>query len=181
MFLYFIFFKVATFCFGILSVRFMRSWPGMVFVISMCAMCVSTVCVSTSTVQRRIRPSWSNWCKEATAEGEREEEERCLGQETQGVDIRTVEICTLVWCVQIWDFWFHPPCLCGMQRRWADGFYMCGSHHEAWRKRCGGGGWGGGTALLVTLLLIYSKFKAHWTSVATTAFCSDMPSHLVCS
>ena len=41
---------------------------------------------------------------------------------------------------------------------------------------CGGGG-----ALLVSLLVIYSEFKAHFTSMATTAFCSAMPSHQVCS
>ena len=34
-----------------------------------------------------------------------------LGQETQGLDIRPVEICALVWGVQIWDLWFHSPCL----------------------------------------------------------------------
>ena len=45
----------------------------------------------------------------------------------------------------------------------------------------GGGGvmvWG---ASLVTLSVIYLEFKAHLTSMATTAFCSDMPSHLVCA
>ena len=40
--------------------------------------------------------------------------------------------------------------------------------------------WWCGAALLVTLLGIYSKLKAHWTSMATTASCSDMPSHSVC-
>jgi hypothetical protein len=43
-----------------------------------------------------------------------------------------------------------------------------------------GGGWFGG-ALLVTLLVIYFKFKAHITSMTTTALCSNTPSHLVCS
>ena len=60
-------------------------------------------------------------------------EEICLGQETQGIDSRAVEICDLVWWVQIWDLWFHPVCLCATQRRWTDGFYMHGSHTEpAW-------------------------------------------------
>ena len=36
-------------------------------------------------------------------------------------------------------------------------------------------------ALLVTMLVIYLEFKAHLTSMATTAFCSDTPSHLVCA
>jgi hypothetical protein len=36
-------------------------------------------------------------------------------------------------------------------------------------------------ALLVTLSVIYLEFKSHLTSMATTAFRSDMPSHLVCA
>jgi hypothetical protein len=40
--------------------------------------------------------------------------------------------------------------------------------------------WCGG-ALLVTLSVIYLEFKAHLTSMATTAFCSDTSSHLVCA
>ena len=36
--------------------------------------------------------------------------------------------------------------------------------------------WGG---LLMTLSVIYLEFKAHLTSMATTAFCSETPSHLV--
>jgi hypothetical protein len=50
---------------------------------------------------------------------------------------------------------------------------MCGSHREAWR-RCDG-------ALLVILSVIYLEFKPHITRMATTAFCSDTPSHLVCA
>ena len=38
--------------------------------------------------------------------------------------------------------------------------------------------WCGG-ALLVTLSVIYLEFKIYLTSMATTAFCSDTPSHLV--
>ena len=52
------------------------------------------------------------------------------------------------------------------------GVMVCGSHHEAWRKRCDG-------TLLVTLSVIYLEFKAHLARMATTAFCSDTPSHLV--
>ena len=33
----------------------------------------------------------------------------------------------------------------------------------------------------MTLLMIYLECKAHLTSMATTAFCSDTPSHLVCA
>ena len=60
------------------------------------------------------------------------------------------------------------------QSRWMDDLCMSGSHCEAWRRWCGG-------ALLVTLSVIHLEFKAHFTSVATTAFCSDTPSHLVCT
>ena len=38
--------------------------------------------------------------------------------------------------------------------------------------------WG---ALLVTLSVIYLEFKAHLTSMSTTALCSGTPSHLVCA
>jgi hypothetical protein len=46
-----------------------------------------------------------------------------LGQETWAMDIRPVEICPLVW-VQIWEFWFQPPCLCETQSRWMDDLCM---------------------------------------------------------
>ena len=82
-----------------------------------------------------------------------------------------------VWWVQIWDFWFQQPCLCEMQSRWTDDLRMCGSHREAWRRMM----WWCGGALLVTLSAIYLEFKAHLTSMATTVFCSDTPSHLVCA
>ena len=36
-----------------------------------------------------------------------------------------------------------------------------------------------GVAFLLTLSVIYLEFKAHLTSMATTAFCSDTPSHLI--
>jgi hypothetical protein len=35
--------------------------------------------------------------------------------------MRQLEICPLVWCVPIWDFWFQPPCLCETRSRWMDG------------------------------------------------------------
>jgi hypothetical protein len=41
--------------------------------------------------------------------------------------------------------------------------------------------WWCGGALLVTLLVIYLEFEAHLTSMATTAFCSNKPSHLGCT
>jgi hypothetical protein len=55
--------------------------------------------------------------EETTTKGQQEEEEdTCLGQETRAMDIRPVEICSLVWS-QIGDFWFQPPCLCEVQSR----------------------------------------------------------------
>ena len=72
-----------------------------------------------------IRPSLSNCCKETTSKGHQWEEETCLGQETQAMNIRPVEICPLVWWVQIWDFWFQPPCLCETQSRWTNDRLMC--------------------------------------------------------
>ena len=55
----------------------------------------------------------------------------------------------LVCWVHILDFWFLPPCLFEMQRRWTDDLCKCGSHRETWRRRCDGVG-----ALLVTLSVI---------------------------
>ena len=39
----------------------------------------------------------------------------------------------------------------------------------------------GGAGVMVILSVIHLEFKAHWTSMDTTAFCSDTPSHLVCA
>jgi hypothetical protein len=93
-----------------------------------------------------------------------------LLMQTWAMDIRPVEICPLVWGVQIWNVWFQQPCLCEKQSRWTDDLRMCGSQCKALR-------W----SLLVTLSVIYLEFKAHLTSMATTAFCSNTPSYLVCA
>ena len=47
------------------------------------------------------------------------------------MDIRLVEICPLVWWVQICDFLFQPLCLFETQSRWMDDLCMCGFHLEA--------------------------------------------------
>jgi hypothetical protein len=52
--------------------------------------------ISASTVQRRISPSWLNFCKETITKGHQKKEETCLGQETRAMDIRKLEICPLV-------------------------------------------------------------------------------------
>ena len=85
-----------------------------------------------------IRPSWLNCCIEITTKGHKQKEETCLGQETWAMDIRPVEICPLVWWVHIWDFWGQLPCLSETQSRWTYDLRMCGSHREAWRRRCDG-------------------------------------------
>jgi hypothetical protein len=64
----------------------------------------------------------------------------CLGHETQAMNIRPVEICSLGRCVQIWVFWFQTTCLCETQRRWTNDLCMCGSHCEAQRRWCDGVG-----------------------------------------
>ena len=81
---------------------------------------------------------------------------------------------------EIWALWFHWPCLCCVtQKRCCNEWYlhawfpMWGMEEEVW--------WCG-AALQVTLFItgIYSKLKAHWTSMATTAFYCDVSSHAVC-
>jgi hypothetical protein len=72
----------------------------------------------------------------------------------------------LHWRVKIWDLLVPTAVSCETQSRWVDELCMC-----SW---CDG-------ALLVTPSVIYLEFKADLTSMATTAFCSDIPSHLVCA
>jgi hypothetical protein len=83
-----------------------------------------------------IRPSWSNCCKETTTKEHQYEEETCLVQETQAMDIRPVEICLLVWWVQNFDFWFQPQCLRDTQSRWTDELHvwipLWGMEEEVW-------------------------------------------------
>jgi hypothetical protein len=90
------------------------------------------------------------------------------------MDIKQVEICPCLMKFEIF----------GSNRR------VFVRHREAERMiftyvvptvKHGGGGvmvWG---ALMVTLSVIYLEFLAHLTSMATTAFCSDIPSYLVCT
>jgi hypothetical protein len=39
----------------------------------------------------------------------------------------------------------------------------------------------GGGSVMVLVSVIYLEFKAHLSSIATTALCSETPSHLVCA
>ena len=80
-----------------------------------------------------------------------------MGQETRAMDIRLVEIC---------------PFGLRVGERMISACVVPTVKH-------GGGGVMGVWALLVTLSVIYLEFKARLTSMATTAFCSDTPSHLV--
>lgn len=80
---------------------------------------------------------------------------------------------TLDWLVQFFYFWFQLPNT-ELVNGWSPHVWFppWSMEEEVW--------WCGG-ALLVTLSVIYLEFKAHLTSMATTAFCSDTPSHLVCA
>ena len=92
--------------------------------------------MSTSTVERRLCESDPlSWIATITKE-EQEDEERSLGQETQGMDTRTVEICTFVDVSKFEIFGSTRHFFVRCRKWWADGFYMCGSHHAAWRRRC---------------------------------------------
>jgi hypothetical protein len=98
-----------------------------------------------------------------------------LGQETQAMDIRLVEI---------WSFGLESKFdIFGSNLRV---FWKCGVGERMISvcvfptvKHGGGGVMGCGGALLVTLSVIDLEFMAHLTSMATTAFCNDTPSHLV--
>ena len=99
--------------------------------------------ISTSTVQRRLCESGLHGriaAKKPLLKDTNKKKRLASGQETRAMDIRLVEICPLVWWVQIWDFWFRQPCLCETQSRWTVDLRKCGSHHEAWRRRCDGVG-----------------------------------------
>ena len=72
------------------------------------------VLVADTSLHQLFRGDCANLLKKTTKE-KQQAEEIFLGQETQGTDIRPVEMCALVWWVQIWDLWFHPPCLCAKQ------------------------------------------------------------------
>ena len=99
-----------------------------------------------------------------------DKKKRLAWAKKQAMDIRMVEIYPLVWWVQIGDFWFQPACLCETQSSWTGDLCVCGSHREAWWVWwCFAG----------DTVCDYFEFKAHLTSMATTAFCRETPSHLV--
>jgi len=85
-----------------------------------------------------IMPSWSNRCKDPLLRMNKKKR-IVWAKKHKDWTLDSVN-CTLVWWVHISDVWFQPPCLCETQRRWADGFCMCGSHREAWRRKCDGVG-----------------------------------------
>ena len=130
--------------------------------------------ISTSTVQRRLCESglrgWIAAKKPLLKDTNKEKRLAWAKKHEQW----TLDRCKFVlWSgVQIVDFWFQLPCLCETRCGWTDYHCMCISHRKAWRR------WWYG-ALLVTLSVNYLEFKAHLTSMATTVFCSVMPSHLV--
>jgi hypothetical protein len=79
--------------------------------------------ISTSTVQRRLRESGLHGqiaAKKPLLKDNNNKKRLARAKKTRAMDIRPVEICPLVWWVQIWYFWFHLPCLCETQSRWTD-------------------------------------------------------------
>lgn len=124
--------------------------------------------ISTTTAQRRVRESrlqGQPGVKKPPQKNKNNKKKRTGDQETQRMDITPVEICSLLWT----DFWFHPPCLCKMQK--THDFYMCGSHHEAQRRRC--------DCVGVFCWWHCWWFISNWTSMDTSAFCNNILSHLV--
>lgn len=118
----------------------------------------------------RVRPLWSNCGKETINSEEQQGEETCLGQQTQEINIVSVENCPFIWWVQIWDFWFRcregkqtvPECVIANVK-----------HDEGW--------WSRG-------VMVWAYFAGYtvgdlvknWVHTYL-AFSGDMPSHLVCT
>ena len=96
--------------------------------------------ISTSTVQRRLCESGIHGRNAAKKPLPKDTNMKQILSWAKKHEQWTLEICPLVWWVQIWDFWFQSPCLCETQSRWMDDLRMCGSHHETWRRRCDGVG-----------------------------------------
>ena len=123
--------------------------------------------ISTSTVQRRL-------C-ESGLQGQIAAKKPLLKDTNNKKRLawaKKHEQWTLDWCKSVlWSDKTKCDFFCETQSRWTDDLRKCGSLREAWRRWCDG-------ALLVTLSVIYLEFKAHLTSMATTAFCSNMPYHL---
>ena len=115
--------------------------------------------ISTSTVQRRLRESGLHGgiaAKKPLLRKNNKKKRLAWAKKHKEWTLNQWKS-TLGWWVQIWDFWFHLPCLCKTQKRWVDGFYMCGSHREALRRRCDGVG----VLCWWHCFVIYSKFKAY--------------------
>ena len=63
-----------------------------------------------------------------TTKEKQQADEICLGQEIQGMDIEPVEICALVWWVQIWVFVW-----CKKGERSLHAWFPLWSMEEVWR------------------------------------------------
>ena len=98
-----------------------------------------------------------------------QQEENCLGQETQGLDIRQWK--SVLWSDESKLAIFGSNRRVFVRRR--EGERMVSACVVPPVKHGKGGVMVGGGALLGSLLVIYSEFKAHLTSMATTAFCSS--------
>jgi hypothetical protein len=119
-----------------------------------------------------IRPSRLNCCKETTTKGHQWEEKPCWAMKHKQLTLDRWK--SVLWSdeskLDIFGSNRHVFVRCRVGE--LEDLRMCGSHREAWRRRCEG-------ALLVTLSVNYLEVRAHFTRLATTAVCSETPSHLV--
>ena len=119
-----------------------------------------------------IRPSWSNFCKPLLKDTNKKKRLAWAQKHEQWTLDRWKSV---LWSDESKFEMFGSNCHVFVRRRVGKRVSSaCVVPTEVWRR------WYDG-ALLVTLSVIYLEFKAHLTSMATTAFCSDMPSHLVCA
>ena len=74
--------------------------------------------ISTSTVQRGLRESGLHGRIAAKKPLLNTNKKKSLTRAKKHEQL-TLD-CPLVWWVQMFDFWFEPPCLCETQSRWTD-------------------------------------------------------------
>ena len=109
-----------------------------------------------------VKNHWSNCCKETTTKETKNKKRLACSKKHEQWTLDW-------WKFGLWSDEFkveifgYNHCVF-VRRRVCEqiSLRMCGSHRDAWRRRCGG-------ALLVTLSGVYLEFKAHLTSMATTS------------
>lgn len=83
--------------------------------------------VSLSDLQKRLCGSgllWPNSCIEMTTK------RFVWARKHRYWRDKPVDICSLVWSVQIWDLCFHLPCLCAMEEVWWRGGAFPGTRNQ---------------------------------------------------